>query len=327
MSLSYELAACPACASGVAAEVASRDAIRLEIEALWRFHLRRLLPTTPPEHLTDRLAFTQSPPLRLARCSTCGTLRRDPQERAPSVLTRYAEEPLSPAVLRALSAAQKETAARQRQRLSRLAGPTGTGLEVGCYVGSFLAATRDSGWHFHGIDVNPSAVSFVRALGLSAEEATLEHLPSSPRYDAVVLWNCFEQLPRSATTLRLARELLRPTGILALRVPNGAFYHRWRAFLHGTAHPLATALLAHNNLLGFPYRYGFTPASLSRMLQRLGFTVIATHAEVLVPTADRWTRRWAAWEERALQAVLRRFRRASAAPWFEVYARPTAARA
>ena len=172
--------------------------------------------------------------------------------------------------------------------------------------------------------MNPGAVSFARALGLSAEEAVLEELPGSERYDALGVWNCFEQLPDPRATLRRARTLLRPGGVLALRVPNGAFYLRWRAWLHGAMHPLATALLAHNNLLAFPYRYGFTLGSLSRALGEAGFRVIAAHPDALVPTADRWTRRWAAWEERALKAPLRRLRPASRAPWFELYARAAA---
>ena len=106
MALPEELSTCPACTAREATQVASREAIHREFEALWEFHLRRLRPGAPPESLTDRLAFTQAPPLRLARCDRCGTLRRDPQEPAASVVSRYAEESLSPAVLHTLFHAQ-----------------------------------------------------------------------------------------------------------------------------------------------------------------------------------------------------------------------------
>jgi len=311
---------CPACPERVGTEVASREAFRQEIEALWEFHLRRLRPGAPPEALTDRLAFTQEPPLRLLACNRCGTLRRDPEESAPVLVSRYAAEPLSGAVLGALFQAQQTSAHQQMKRLVRLAGPRGEGMEVGFYTGAFLAATEGSGWRFHGIDVNAGAVAFARSLGLPAERGTLEELPAARRYDAIAIWNCFEQLPAPRAALLRTHELLRPGGVLALRVPSGDFYRRWRVHLDGAARALATALLAQNNLLGFPYRYGFTPGSLGRALRETGFRVIATHSDALVPTACCWTRGWVGWEERALKTLLRRLP-ARAAPWFEIYAR------
>jgi SAM-dependent methyltransferase len=323
MSPPSPLPECPACGGREAAEIASREAIRREMEALWAFHLRRLRPGAPATALTDRLAFTQPPPLRLLSCTCCGTLRRDPEEGETNLLDRYAAEALSPAVLGALFEAQRTSARRQMDRLARLGGPRGEGLEVGLYTGAFLAAAEGSGWRFHGIDVNEGAVAFARSLGLSADRGTLEDLPVERRYDALAIWNCFEQLPAPRTALHRAHALLRPGGVLALRVPNGAFYRRCRARLDGAAHHLAVALLAHNNLLAFPYRYGFTPASLTYALEAAGFRVAAIHAEALVPTADRWTRRWAVWEERTAKALLRRLP-ARSAPWLELYARAAA---
>ena len=65
-------------------------------------------------------------------------------------------------------------------------------------------------------------------------------------------------------------------GVLAIRVPNGAFYAAVRRRLDGIAGPIARALLAHNNLLGFPYRHGFTVQSLTLLLEDTGFDVVRT---------------------------------------------------
>ncbi|HEY8175196.1 MAG TPA: hypothetical protein VIF32_05875, partial [Gemmatimonadaceae bacterium] len=73
---------------------------------------------------------------------------------------------------------------------------------------------------------------------------------------------------------------------------------------------------AHNNLLTFPYRFGFSPASLTRLLTETGFRVERIVADVNVPTADEWTKRWAALEERVVKPLTKRWR-----PWFEVYAK------
>jgi len=89
---------------------------------------------------------------------------------------------------------------------------------------------------------------------------------------------------------------------------------------------VAREWLAQNNLLGFPYRYGFTPTALTRLVERNGMRVEQVVGDVLVPIADRWTRRWAALEERLVKRVIAAGARISRgdkplAPWFELYAR------
>ena len=117
--------------------------------------------------------------------------------------------------------------------------------------------------------------------------------------------------------------MLRPKGVLAIRVPNGAFYSTVRRRLNGVAGPVARALLAHNNLLGFPYRHGFTVRSMALLLEDTGFDVVGTHGDALVPIADEWTRGWAAAEERMIKTAMKAFAALDrdGAPWFEVYAK------
>lgn len=320
MSTTYELSApCPVCRSDGGTEIASREDLRREVEALWAFHLPRLDPAIPPRFLTDRVAFSQAPPLRLARCPRCGTVYRDPPER--EVVETYEEEEPDPEVLRGLFTAQRRTYRAQARRLTRVAGRAGTGVEVGSYVGAFLAAAREEGWSFEGVDVNEAANRFARELGFGVRRGTLEELEPARRVDAVALWNCFDQLPDPRATARAARAWLAPGGVLAVRVPNGAYYAALRPHLEGPAGRAVRALLAHGNLLSFPYRTGFTPDSLSTLLGDEGFTVVRVVGDALVPTADRWTRPWAAWEERIVRSSLRALARWGPAPWFEVYAR------
>lgn len=99
-----------------------------------------------------------------------------------------------------------------------------------------------------------------------------------------------------------------------------------RARLHSSFAPAARALLAHNNLLTFPYRFGFTPDALTALLERTDFRVQRTVGDVLVPLADEWTHPWAVWEERVVKRVLRTLTRAGflnerGTPWTEEYAR------
>ena len=313
----YVLASCPACASQAARVVADREQLKLELEELWRFHLRRRKKTVPTQQLYDRAFFTLDPPLQLVQCSQCGTLYRNPAEAQDAVVENYASEEAEPAVFEALFQEQTRKYRAQARRLSQALQATGRALELGSYVGAFLAAAREFGRSVQGLDVNADAVSFARSKGLEANVGTLETLPDDAWFDAIAIWNCFDQLPDPRSTLSQAHGLLRPRGVLAIRVPNGQCYAEWR----NGARPRLAALsvLAHNNLLGFPYRQGFTPASLRALLERSGFNVKRVLGDVLVSTADEWTHRWAIWEERLTKGALRLVR-PKHAPWFEIYA-------
>lgn len=324
-SPAYELTACPICFSRDARVLARREDVREEVEELWEFHTRRLRGDTPAARLTDRVAFSHPPPLRVVQCAECGLVYRNPRERAFELEAMYADAAPEPAVLESLHETQRSTYDAQAERLAEVIGKRGSGLEVGSFVGGFLAAARERGWTFEGLDVNDDVNAFVRAKGFRVTTGALDDFAPNRRYDAVAIWNTFDQLPDPRAAATRVRALLAPGGVLALRFPNGDFYARVRPKLDGPSAAIARALLAHNNLLTFPYRHGFTVRSLSRLLADTGFTITRVFGDTLVPIADEWTLGWAAREERALKRVLRVMARAGpeAAPWVEVFARAT----
>jgi hypothetical protein len=326
LSPAYELARCPVCNGADSRELAGADDVREEIEALWAFHTRRLRDDTPPERLTDRVAFSQAPPLRLVQCARCETVFRNPRERAFDVKETYEDETPTLEALQALHDTQRASFEAQASRLTDVVGKPGRGLEVGSYAGAFLDTAKQFGWRFEGLDVNEPANEFVRSLGHHVTSGDLTSFRTRQPFDAVAIWNCFDQLPDPRVAARAARALLEPYGVLAIRVPNGAFYAAVRRRLDGVAGPVARALLAHNNLLGFPYRHGFTVRSLTLLLEDTGFDIVRTHGDALVPIADEWTRGWAAAEERMVKTVMKALAAldTDGAPWFEVYARARA---
>ncbi len=323
---SYELAACIVCSSSDAQELVSADDAKAEIEQLWEYHQKRLKPDIPTSHLMDRVAFSQRAPLRLVRCDDCGLVYRNPVERATEVAEIYEEEGPAASVLRALHDTQRSAYDAQAARLTEIFGRRGTGIEVGSYVGAFLAAARDGGWQFTGVDVNAETNAFTRSLGFQVDDGTIESLDAERRADVVAFWNCLDQLADPPTAVRSARTHHASGGMLAVRVPNGACYAAFQPLLGSPLAGVAREWLAQNNLLGFPYRYGFTPTALTRLVERNGMRVEQVVGDVLVPIADRWTKRWAAVEERIVKRVIGAGARISRgdrplAPWFELYAR------
>jgi 2-polyprenyl-3-methyl-5-hydroxy-6-metoxy-1,4-benzoquinol methylase len=247
-------------------------------------------------------------------------------ERPQELAAAYEDESPTTERMRALHATQRGAYAAQAARLTRVFGRRGRGIEVGSYVGAFLASARDAGWQFAGVDVNACANEFTRSLGFEVHDGTIESLDPDRRTDVVAIWNCLDQLADPASALRAARARLAPAGMLAVRVPNGACYAAMRPLLRTAVAPVARQWLAQNNLLGFPYRYGFTARSLGRLVARVGFRVERVVGDVLVPIADQWTRPWARVEERLVKRAMETAARAARgdralAPWIEVYAR------
>ncbi|MDQ6736984.1 MAG: class I SAM-dependent methyltransferase [Gemmatimonadota bacterium] len=189
-------------------------------------------------------------------------------------------------MLASLFDTQHAAHASQVRRLDAVFGRTGRGLEVGSYAGGFLAAARDGGWMFDGVDVSPAACAFAAGKGFHVTCGQLQDVIATERYDVVAVWNTFEQLHDSRAAVRAARSFLKEGGMLAVRVPSGSFYARWRARLAGPFAGVAERLLAHNNLLAFPYLKGFTAHSMGWLLERAGFSVKTVHRDTLVPVAD-----------------------------------------
>jgi hypothetical protein len=88
--------------------------------------------------------------------------------------------------------------------------------------------------------------------------------------------------------------------------------------------------MAWNNLLGFPYLYGYSAPTLDRLLARYDFERVGFRADVLVRLADVRTKTWAKWEERSLKTLWRAAaaadtgsgpRGAGIAPWCDAYYR------
>jgi len=324
--ISYEPARCVVCGHTDADLIADQDDIRAEVEALWEFHQSRLKPETPPERLLDRVAFSQHPPVAVVQCRECGLVYRNPVERTHELTEIYARTTPPADVLRSLHDTQISAVRAQARELRRVLGRGGSGLEVGSYVGAFLAAARAEGLDVEGVDINPEINAFTRTLGFQVHDGTLASVDTTRRFDSVSIWNTFDQLPEPRAAVIAAAKLLADGGVLALRVPNGEFYARMRRRLK---HPLASMrnaarlVLAENNLLTFPYRAGFGVRSLKRLLREAKLEIVHVRGDVLVPTSDEWTRPWARREEALVKALMRSHARwrPSRAPWLEVYAR------
>jgi SAM-dependent methyltransferase len=266
---------------------------------------------------------------------------RNPRPRPDAITSAYAHDHYGEERMATLFEAHRALYRPRALRLDAWLAPgVGRGgrvraLEVGSYVGGFLAPACALGWDVRGVDPGEEVDRFCRARGLPVERTTLDALAASgavppASLDCVAIWNTFDQLPDPAPTLRTARRLLRDGGVLALRVPSGRCFRLLWALCRRAPAPLARLLhvaLAWNNLLAFPYLHGHSPSTLDRLLARHGFARIAVVPDTLVPLADAKNARWARLEERAIKSAQRALARLfpgeelPLSPWFDAYYR------
>lgn len=156
-------------------------------------------------------------------------------------------------------AGQRASARRQLERIDREV-PRGRLLDLGCWVGFLLAEARERGWETVGVEPSEFASAYARdRLGLDVRTADLTgaDLPEGG-FDAVVMGDVIEHLPRPAAALDRVAGLLAPGGVLSLTLPNAGS-------------PLARAMGARWwSVIPTHVQY-FTRPSLYTLLRRRGF--------------------------------------------------------
>jgi SAM-dependent methyltransferase len=158
---------------------------------------------------------------------------------------------------------------RIRQDLSWYRMPEWRGegrvLDIGCGNGSrYLDVLHALGWKTFGIDASPAAVACLRAKGHHAVVGTAEdrHFPPASM-DVVTMWHLLEHVHSPTKALQIARDTLRPGGVLSLSVPN---YHSLQAtVLRG----LWCGSEAPRHL------YQFTRKTLRDVIESSGFRIVS----------------------------------------------------
>jgi SAM-dependent methyltransferase len=95
-------------------------------------------------------------------------------------------------------------------------------LDVGSHAGFLLRRARERGWNARGIEPSEVTAAIARdELGLDVVTGTLESGAVAPESaDVVTMIDVFEHVPNPRETLAAARRVLRPGGLLFVKVPN-----------------------------------------------------------------------------------------------------------
>lgn len=199
------------------------------------------------------------------RCEGCGLLARSEMPTADRLASWYERAYWQHDAAMQLGGGRDRVQAHALRAISLNRRP-GTLVDVGCGAGTLLALARERGWSGIGFEPSAQAAAHARRRGLEVHEtpwppSTLDDGGA----DAVTFINSLDHLVDPTAALSEARRVLRPGGVLYVRVPNAPVHIRLLAVLR----PLG--------LGGLPvfHLYGFGRRALRHHLRREGFQVVA----------------------------------------------------
>jgi SAM-dependent methyltransferase len=170
------------------------------------------------------------------------------------------------------------TLARAGEKLPLLAGlgvvrRGGRALDVGCSSGAWLEVVGEAGMRATGVEVGEQTAEDARRRGLDVRTGTLAQVAAElagEHFDLITFWDVLEHLRDPREELALVAELLAPGGVVAATFPNiGGWYPRitYRLLGKPTGRWEYPELPVH--------LYDFSPATATRLLERVGFQVRA----------------------------------------------------
>jgi 2-polyprenyl-3-methyl-5-hydroxy-6-metoxy-1,4-benzoquinol methylase len=252
----------------------------------------------PPELLADRpcptCGGTQAAPelekdhMQIVRCTACDLVYVTPTFDEAHYREVYASQAYQD-IVRDLGINSHEYRVQRfgtervglmAQHLRVPAGRPPRYLDVGCSTGFVVEAARDAGWQAMGMDLNPSAIDFGRSRGLDLRVGALDDGGLEPgSFDAVSLFDVLEHLIDPGRIVRDAVNLLAPSGILFLYVPN-----------YDSASRLLMGVHAHFIWPTHHLNY-YTPMTIRDLMLRHGLTPELVVTEGLDIEDYRWYRR------------------------------------
>jgi SAM-dependent methyltransferase len=143
----------------------------------------------------------------------------------------------------------------------------GSLLDIGCGYGHFLKKMRNQGWIVAGIEPATPAGKLARAEGLAVAEITIEET-EFPRnsFDAITAFYVLEHLFDPLSALKKIQKMLKPGGVLVLRIPHTTPLIKLLAFFK-----------IRNNLYDLPFHlYDFSPRTIRLLLEKAGFIAVRT---------------------------------------------------
>lgn len=228
----------------------------------------RLLPTEILKQcpFCGHGAFSKAFEPDICRCHACGLHFRNPRPDESAVVESYNTSVT-------FDAWQQELEIRahlweKRLKLVARHRDQGSLLDVGTGDGYFLEFAK-ARYEVDATEISESGVAYAKKRGHHVHLGTIFNSCFDARsYDVITMWHVLEHVPDPAGTLRRAKSLLKPGGLLFIAVPNEtvSLQRAYKRRRHPFG-PLASGMEIHLT--------HFTPRVLTNGLRRLfGFSIL-----------------------------------------------------
>lgn len=205
------------------------------------------------------------------KCKNCGLIYRMPQVIKDEYFERISKHysQVDPSFKVAFS--RKSHYQKFLHRINPIKRKNVYLLDIGCGLGYFLSLAKNEGWNVRGIEPNLDLVNKGKQnFGVDIQNTYFEEANLSPNnFDVITLWNVFDELPDPFGNIPKIRRILKPGGILFMRIPNAAFH----LFIYKVQKVLIKKHLGHI----LPYQssvfhiYNFSKRTLLRLFSHNGF--------------------------------------------------------
>lgn len=207
--------------------------------------------------------FPTEEKFQLVKCSQCGLVFLNPHPFSFEIEQHYPYEYFH----RAKNIEQEEEGNSAQEKKVKIVERLKKGrrvLDIGCGKGEFLYKMQNKGWEVFGVEASPIISTCTREkLGIKHiyNQDLLNLTLPEDFFDVVTLWHVIEHLPDPLGTLKKINRLLKEDGALIIDCPN--FNSLTRRVFREKWYPLDLPR----------HFYQFTPKTLKRMLELIGFVV------------------------------------------------------
>jgi SAM-dependent methyltransferase len=212
--------------------------------------------------------------LGIVRCRGCDLLYVNPRLKSPEkIYWGDADKYLNEARMIFEGKAQHHRDPNYRADLKVIYKykPSGKLLDVGTNMGFFLRLARNKSWSLYGVEPAPALAEIARKyFGLNVKTAFLQDagFPES-FFDVVSMSDVFEHLPNPGEVLSEVRRILKPDGIVFIKVPN-ARYNLLKFYLAR----ITGSLKDYDLFDSYEHIVHYSDKTLRGVLDRFGLTVI-----------------------------------------------------
>ncbi len=225
-------------------------------------------------HSTSIKPLYSKADLNIVKCGSCGLTFLSPFPDEEAIKKLYSEdyylawgiqEPKNLELVRSIKMA---TFRRELEHLRKYVG-SGKILDIGCAMGFFLEAARESNWDVYGVELSTYAAKIAQqTLGQKIYNGALEAAKFEDGFfEVVVMSDLLEHVTDPASFLTEVMRIIKPGGLLMIVTPN----------LESLS---AKIMRRHWNHFNQEHLYYFSPGTISRFLKEKSFEVLDVYPAV-----------------------------------------------